>query len=262
MSYTKASNNKVEIVVAKDPNMNDTDFLKYSSAIIQNHNEFIKKYLKDITPNQNKIHHVEQIGISDDIENKNIDETKEKALARRREQHKIAKSAIWTDEMFKDAKKKLYKNVRESKDIKTPYVNTPCQLWQGCCQEGVYHKGVYQKGYGTMHMYGKNNLVHVLACEIKNKQHKPKGLVVRHLCAVRNCVNPDHVVLGTYQENARDTLIHGNNLIAKLSNEEVLEIRKNKDNDGLTQVARAAKYKICVNTLHKIEKNITYRHLL
>lgn len=32
----------------------------------------------------------------------------------------------------------------------------------------------------------------------------PKGLVVRHTCDVRECVNPDHLILGTQKDNIRD----------------------------------------------------------
>jgi len=32
----------------------------------------------------------------------------------------------------------------------------------------------------------------------------PEGLVVRHKCDVRACINPEHLELGTTQENTRD----------------------------------------------------------
>lgn len=32
----------------------------------------------------------------------------------------------------------------------------------------------------------------------------PEGLVVRHMCNVRNCVNPEHLTVGTHMENMAD----------------------------------------------------------
>ena len=37
----------------------------------------------------------------------------------------------------------------------------------------------------------------------------PEGLVTDHLCRVRNCVNPDHLFLGTRADNVADMLAKG-----------------------------------------------------
>jgi len=34
----------------------------------------------------------------------------------------------------------------------------------------------------------------------------PTGIVVRHTCHIPNCINPDHLVLGTQAENVADTV--------------------------------------------------------
>lgn len=40
----------------------------------------------------------------------------------------------------------------------------------------------------------------------------PEGLVVRHKCSTRRCVNPEHLELGTHAENMRDKLRDGTSL--------------------------------------------------
>ena len=34
----------------------------------------------------------------------------------------------------------------------------------------------------------------------------PEGMVVRHSCDNKKCVNPDHLIVGTYKENALDCI--------------------------------------------------------
>jgi hypothetical protein len=49
---------------------------------------------------------------------------------------------------------------------------------------------------------------HRIAWELKHGPI-PKDMVVCHKCDVRNCVNPDHMFLGTKRDNARDTASKG-----------------------------------------------------
>ena len=64
-----------------------------------------------------------------------------------------------------------------------------CWLW----------KGSTLLGYGIIGVNGKLQRVHRIYYEL-HKGEIPNGLVLDHLCRVRNCVNPDHlepVTLGT-----------------------------------------------------------------
>ena len=68
------------------------------------------------------------------------------------------------------------------------------------CWEWTGYK--YNNGYAGMSWQGKQQLLHRLSY-----QHFvgaiPDGLVLDHLCRVKNCVNPDHLEAVTSRENSR-----------------------------------------------------------
>lgn len=88
-------------------------------------------------------------------------------------------------------------------------------------------------GYGGIHRKsGKLLLAHRLSYRLW-KGIIPKDLYVLHKCDIKNCINPNHLYLGTYRDNALDRVARcksfnprlENNACAKLTNNQVLEIR-------------------------------------
>lgn len=70
-----------------------------------------------------------------------------------------------------------------------------CWLWLGGTQDG----------YGRLRYAGKKILAHRLSWEMHFGKI-PEGLWVLHKCDVRNCIRPEHLFLGTNQDNVDDKM--------------------------------------------------------
>jgi len=68
-----------------------------------------------------------------------------------------------------------------------------CHIWQGALR----------RGYGCLRCKSRWWSAHRLAWELKYGPI-PDGMILRHRCNVKSCVNPDHLVFGTGTENAAD----------------------------------------------------------
>lgn len=74
-----------------------------------------------------------------------------------------------------------------------------CWLWTG-------HR--YPNGYGQFYLSGKMVLSH----RVSYRMHKgeiSRGLCVCHTCDTPNCVNPDHLWIGTRKDNMMDMVWKG-----------------------------------------------------
>lgn len=76
------------------------------------------------------------------------------------------------------------------------YESDKCWPWHGSTN----------KGYGQLSVNGKPKPAHRVSWEI-HKSTIPDGMLVRHLCNNPNCVNPNHLMLGTHKENSNDSIV-------------------------------------------------------
>lgn len=72
----------------------------------------------------------------------------------------------------------------------------------------IYTKSIQGSGYAQVHISGVMVLMHRLAYQVFIGPI-PTKMYVLHSCDVRNCVNPDHLFLGTPRDNMKDMVKKG-----------------------------------------------------
>lgn len=81
-----------------------------------------------------------------------------------------------------------------------PEPNSGCWLWYGSL--------FGSNGYGRLQVKSKSMAAHRYAWE-SHKGEIPPGMLVLHKCDNPGCVNPDHLFLGTHQDNSDDKVSKG-----------------------------------------------------
>jgi hypothetical protein len=140
-----------------------------------------------------------------------------------------------------------------------PQEQTPegCLNWTG---------SIGTQGYGRFGHEGGEFYAHRTAFEMYSQKEIPQGLLIRHKCDNRRCVNPAHLELGTFEDNMNDKMSRGRQCrgermnSAKLSKENVLEIRRCLE-AGVMQKAIAKEFNVDQSLISLIKNRRVWGHL-
>lgn len=99
--------------------------------------------------------------------------------------------------------------------------------------------------YGLLHFSNNKGIAHRISYIIKNG-YIPKDMIVCHKCDNPPCINPNHLFVGTYSDNAKDAVSkgrYGNNGKCErlIFNEEQIKEIQNMFNNGITKTEIAKK---------------------
>ncbi len=145
-----------------------------------------------------------------------------------------------------------------------------CWEWQGYLNSG---KRSYENRYGRVDIFGNKGVyVHRVAYYLSNPNaielNRGSGLFVLHKCDNSKCCNPNHLFLGTHQDNMDDKCNKERQARyrsvesprAKLTEQDVKDIR-NMRMKGASTKSLMAKYKVSKSAIQHLLTNRTYKDI-
>jgi len=152
--------------------------------------------------------------------------------------------------MKRDVRQRFWEKVKIVDD------DTSCWEWQG---------GIVD-GYGKFNDGTKNgDRSHRVAYKLENGPI-PDGMEVMHSCDNRKCCRPDHLSVGTKQQNMADMISKGRQArgekkwTAKMTAEKVLKLRERHD-AGETLASLAPEFGISEKTASMIACGDIWKHV-
>ena len=151
-----------------------------------------------------------------------------------------------TTEELKLIEKRFWTKVQKGTD-------EDCWLWQASVMG--------TNGYGSFRLNIElgTQSAHRYSYELRNGTI-PTGYIICHTCDTPRCVNPQHLFIGTHQDNALDresknrSKTHG---IQKLTETQVIEIKSSSE----SQSKLAAKFNVSRSTIKNIQYGLSWTHI-
>ena len=148
------------------------------------------------------------------------------------------------------------------KKVKPPKNKDDCWIWNGCLSN---------HGYGSFNntVLGKMIRSHRFSYECYNGPI-PDGMLVCHKCDIPSCCNPNHLWIGTPQQNNLDKMIKNRHSskygsecnLSILSEIDIIDIIERINNNELLSIQQICyEYNISTGAIYDIFKRKSWKHI-
>jgi hypothetical protein len=152
-----------------------------------------------------------------------------------------------------------YINIDNKRKVKYK-INKKTNCWEVENQKGISWD---KWGYPKISFAGQARLLHRIIFSLYEDNNINSSIIIRHTCDNTQCINPEHLIKGTHQDNVDDRVLRGrsaigiNNGRSKLNEKQVKEIRNSNDKTKFL----ANKYKVDTRAIYAIRNFLTWKHV-